>query len=571
MGAEKLNLRLRLGEILIEQGIINPNQLEKALAEQNKHGLDAKRIGRYLIELGYVNEEDVTKALGIQFDLPVMLLEGLRIKPEALNLLPESMARRFNIIPLFKIGEELTIAIADPTNFSLLDMDVVSSETGCKLVSVIATNSEISKTIERYYSKKMAPDISEQLDKAGFASISRSELDELNIAGAELSTIKTVDNVLLQAVEDGASDIHIEPGPVNLSVRFRIDGILQEHTTFQMRMHPGILSRIKILSALNIAERQKPQDGRIQLKIGGKEFDIRVSTLPAYHGEKVVLRLLNRESVKVSIEDLGFSERNYNTFLELIKEPYGIILVTGPTGSGKTTTLYAAINEINSVKKNIITVEDPIEYQLPIINQVQVNPKKDLTFANALRSILRQDPDVIMIGEIRDPETAAIAAESALTGHLVFSTLHTNDAPSSITRLIDMGIEPFLLSPSLLGILAQRLVRKICPKCKEEYSPSKAELNTVRLNTQIEGIKFYRGAGCDNCKHTGYKGRTGIHEILVVDEKIRELIVNRASVGIIREEAAKTGFKDMRFDGLKKVIAGITTVEELLRVTRDIK
>lgn len=571
MGAEKLNLRLRLGEILIEQGIINPAQLEKALTEQNKHGLDPKRIGRYLIELGYVNEEDVTKALGIQFDLPVMRLEGLRIKPEVLNLLPESMARRFNIIPLFKVAEELTIAIADPTNFSLLDMDVVSSETGCKIVSVIAANSEISKAIERYYSKKMAPDISEQLDKAGFASISRSELDELNIAGAELSTIKTVDNVLLQAVEDGASDIHIEPGPVNLSVRFRIDGILQEHTTFQMRMHPGILSRIKILSSLNIAERQKPQDGRIQLKIGGKEFDIRVSTLPAYHGEKVVLRLLNRESVKVSIEDLGFSERNHNTFLELIKEPYGIILVTGPTGSGKTTTLYAAINEINSVKKNIITIEDPIEYQLPIINQVQVNPKKDLTFANALRSILRQDPDVIMIGEIRDPETASIAAESALTGHLVFSTLHTNDAPSSITRLIDMGIEPFLLSPSLLGIIAQRLVRKICPKCKEEYLPSKAELNTVRLDSQIEGVKFSRGSGCDHCKHTGYKGRTGIHEILVADEKIRELIVNRASVGIIREEAAKTGFKDMRFDGLKKVIAGITTVEELLRVTRDIK
>lgn len=569
MGAEKLNLRL--GELLIEQGIINPDQLKKALAEQNKHGLDHKRIGHYLIELGYVNEEDITKALGIQFDLPVMRLEGLHIKPEVLNLLPESMARRFYIVPLFKIGEELTIAIADPTNFSLLDMDVVSSETGCKIVSVIATSSEISKAIERYYSKKTAPDISEQLDKAGFASISRSEFDELNIAGAELSTIKTVDNVLLQAVEDGASDIHIEPGPVNLSVRFRIDGILQEYTTFQMRMHPGILSRIKILSALNIAERQKPQDGRIQLKIGGKEFDIRVSTLPAYHGEKVVLRLLNRESVKVSIEDLGFSEKNHNTFLELIKEPYGIILVTGPTGSGKTTTLYAAINEINSVKKNIITVEDPIEYQLPIINQVQVNPKKDLTFANALRSILRQDPDVIMIGEIRDPETAAIAAESALTGHLVFSTLHTNDAPSSITRLIDMGIEPFLLSPSLLGILAQRLARKICLKCKEEYLPSKAELNTVGLNTQLEGIKFYRGVGCDNCRHTGYKGRTGIHEILVVDEKIRELIVNRASVRAIRETAASNGFKDMRFDGLKKVIAGITTVEELLRITRDIK
>lgn len=571
MISEKLNRRLKFGEILIEQGIINRDQLEKALAEQKKHGLDAKRIGSYLIEFGYISEDDVAKTLGIQFNLPVMRLEGLRIKQEVLDLIPETMARKFNIIPLFKIGQELTLAVADPTTFTLLDMDFVSAETGCKIVPVIATYAEISKMIERHYSKRSESGIPEKPGESGFASLSRMEIDELKMAGTDLSIVQNVDSVLIHAVEDGASDIHVEPGAVNLSVRFRIDGILQEHTTFHMKMHAGIISRIKILSSLNIAERQKPQDGRIQLKVGNKELDLRVSILPTYHGEKAVLRLLMRESVKVSIDDLGFSERNRNTFFELIKEPYGIILVTGPTGSGKTTTLYATINEINSVKRNIVTVEDPIEYQLPIINQVQVNPKRDLTFANALRSILRQDPDVIMIGEIRDPETAAIAAESALTGHLVLSTLHTNDAPSSITRLIDMGIEPFLLSPSLLGVVAQRLARKICPDCKEEYLPSNAELNAVGLSGKIEGVKFYRGIGCDACRHSGYKGRTGIHEILVTDEKIRDLIVNRASVRMIRDEAAKKGFKDMRFDGLKKVIAGIITVEELLRVTRDIR
>lgn len=562
-------LNLKLGEILIKKGILKRGQLENALKEQKSRAIDQKRIGSYLVDLGYVSEEDITEALGMQFNLPVMHLEGFRIKPEVIDIIPETMAKRFNIIPLFKIEKELTLAISDPTDIQLLD--IVSSRTQCKVIPVISPYSEISKAVEKHYSKKIETQLTETTKESELTEINRLEIEELKRSGVDLPIVKIVDRILIEAIEDAASDIHIEPRENNLTVRFRIDGILQEFTTYPVRMYPGIVSRTKILSSLDISERQKPQDGRIQIKIDDKEIDIRVSTLPTIYGEKVVMRLLDRSSVKVRVEDLGFSEKNLNIFQELVKEPYGIILVTGPTGSGKTTTLYAALNEINSVGKNIITIEDPVEYQLPIINQVQINLKKDLTFANALRSFLRQDPDVIMIGEIRDPETASIAAESALTGHLVFSTLHTNDAPSSITRLIDMGVEPFLLAPSLLGIIAQRLLRKICPHCKEEHVPSEAELNVMGVSSSLERLKFHRGAGCDKCKRTGYKGRTGIQEILVVDEKIRELITNKASVGIIREEAVKKGFKDMRFDGLKKVVSGVTSVEELLRVTKNIR
>ncbi|MCE5195450.1 MAG: Flp pilus assembly complex ATPase component TadA [Nitrospiraceae bacterium] len=562
-------LNLKLGDILIQQGIITKEQLKTALAEQKAHPSDQKRIGSYLIDLGYLTEEDITKALGIQFNLPVMTIEGMRIKSEVIDLVTENMAKKFNIMPLFKIEDELTVAISDPTDITLLD--IISSETGHKVVPVMAVYSEITKAINKNYSRKIESLIAEPQSETKITAITRSEIDALRLAGGEMPIVKIVDRILIEAVEEGASDIHIEPSATKVSVRFRVDGILHEYTQHPVRTQPGIVSRIKILSSLNIAERQKPQDGRIQIKMDKDEMDIRVSILPTFYGEKVVMRLLHRDAVRVKIDDLGFSEKNLAAFLDMIREPYGIILVTGPTGSGKTTTLYAALNEVNSITKNIITVEDPIEYQLPIINQVQVNPKKDLTFANALRTILRQDPDIIMIGEIRDPETAAIAAESALTGHLVFSTLHTNDAPSSITRLTDMGVEPFLLAPSLLGILAQRLVRKICPKCKQDYTPTEIELNAIGFDSHTENIKFYKGMGCDNCKHTGYKGRSGIHEILVVDEKIRELITNKASVNILREEATKKGFKDMRFDGIKKIIAGDTTVEEVLRATRDIK
>ncbi len=558
----------KLGEILLDQGKISRQQLDKALKEQSNSSLDQKKIGSCLIDLGYITEEDAIKALGLQFNLPVMHLKGLHIKPDVLDLVPELLAKKFNIIPLFRVDKELTLALSDPTDINLLD--IVSSETRCKVIPVLAPYSEISKTIEKHYSQKIETQISHSKEESETAGISRAEIEQLRKAGGELPIVKTVDRILVEAVENSVSDIHIEPRKKRLDIRFRIDGILQEFTTYPGKMHPGIVSRIKILSSLDISEKQKPQDGRIQIKIDNKEIDIRVSTLPTNYGEKVVMRLLNRESVRVRIEDLGFSENNLNYFYKLVKEPYGIILVTGPTGSGKTTTLYAALNEINSIEKNIITVEDPVEYQLPIINQVQVNIKKDLTFANALRSILRQDPDIIMIGEIRDPETAAIAAESALTGHLVFSTLHTNDAPSSIIRLMDMGVAPFLLAPSLLGIIAQRLARKICPHCKEKYIPSKEEMGSVELYTPINELVFYRGTGCDNCGNTGYKGRTGIHEILVVDEDIRGLITKNESVSMIRQKAVQKGFKDMRFDGLKKVISGMISIEELLRVTRNI-
>lgn len=558
----------KLGEILIEQGKISREQLEKALKEQTNSKLDQKKIGNCLIDLGYITEEDAVKALGLQFNLPVMHLKGLRIKPGVLDLIPENLAKKFNIIPLFKIEKELTLALSDPTDLHLLD--IVSSETRCTVIPVLAPYSEISKTIEKHYSQKIETQISVSKEESETAGISRSEIEQLRKAGGELPIVKTVDRILVEAVENSVSDIHIEPRGEKLNIRFRIDGILQEFTTYPGKMHPGIVSRIKILSCLDISEKQKPQDGRVQIKIDNKEIDIRVSTLPTSYGEKVVMRLLHRESVSVKIDVLGFSENNLNSFYKFIREPYGIILVTGPTGSGKTTTLYAALNEINSIEKNIITVEDPVEYQLPIINQVQVNIKKNLTFANILRSILRQDPDVIMIGEIRDPETAAIAAESALTGHLVFSTLHTNDAPSSIIRLMDMGVAPFLLAPSLLGIIAQRLARKICVHCKEKYIPSKEEMGSVGLYTPIKELVFYRGAGCDNCGNTGYKGRMGIHEILVVDEDIKELITKNESVSMIRQKAVQKGFKDMRFDGLKKVISGMISIEELLRVTKNI-
>lgn len=559
-------LSLRIGEILVEKGVINKSQLETALKEQKKPGHENKKIGNFLIELGYVTEIDIANALGTQFNLPVMRIGDLRIKTEVLEMIPEMLAKKFNIIPLFKVGDELTVAITDPTDIHLLD--IAASETKCRIIPVISPYSDISKAIYRHYSMKVETEAGDMPVSITPTSISRTEVEDLRIAGNDLPIIKIVDRMLIEAVEDNASDIHIEPRETRLSIRFRIDGILHDTTTLSLNMHHGIVSRLKILSALNISERLKPQDGRIKIKIDNKEIDIRVSTIPALYGEKAVLRLLNRANVKVNVEELNFSEKNLKTFMSLISEPYGIILVTGPTGSGKTTTLYTALNEINSVEKNIITVEDPIEYQLPVINQMQVNPKKDLTFANALRAILRQDPDVIMIGEIRDPETAAIAAESALTGHLVLSTLHTNDAPSAVTRLTDMGVEPFLLAPSLLGVIAQRLVRRICTRCKEEYTPSKAELLTVGLDIPIEDLRLYRGTGCDHCKHTGYSGRAGIHEILGIDENIRGMITQKASVSAIRAEAFKNGFRDMRFDGLKKVIAGVTTVEELLRVTK---
>jgi len=553
----------KLGKILIDQGLISEKDLAKAVEEQNRRGLVEKPLGTFLSETGYVTEQNVLKALGIQFNLAVMDLKGMRVDPAVLKLVPEETARRFKVLPLYLVEKELTVCIADPTH--IYTIDILANQTRCQIQPVLASERDILDALDYNYRNQAQPQ--SQVEEALLTSTDVKRLEE---AGKEISIIRTVDGILLRAIQEGASDIHIESGKDKLSVRFRVDGILKEYDSFSPRQQPAIISRIKIMSQLDISERYKPQDGRIKLQMAEREIDVRVSTLPTYFGEKVVLRLLDQQKVQLNLEELELSPPHLNLLKNLIVQPYGLILVTGPTGSGKSTTLYSALNTIKSEEKNIVTVEDPVEYQIPLINQVQVNLKKDLTFANALRSILRQDPNVIMIGEIRDPETGQIATEAALTGHLVFSTLHTNDAPSSLIRLTEMGIEPFLLAPSLLGIVAQRLARKICAECKEFYIPRKPELDRLGIPEPAAEMKFARGKGCPACKGSGYKGRIAIHEILMADETIRNLIAERAPLASIRAYAAQTGFINMRVDGIRKIVKGLTTLEEVLRVTREL-
>ena len=558
----------KLGHILVNEGAITEEELKVALLEQEKRGWGQKPLGGFLVELGYVSEREILRVLGIQFNLPVMELKGIAVEKNVRQLIPEAIARRFKVLPLFLLEKELTVAISDPTRFEV--MDALANETKCKILPVLALESEIEEALDLNYTENLERKIDHTINLQSYdvGQEGPSEIERLKRAGKEVPIVKIVDKILVHAVEEEASDIHVEPGPEKLTVRLRVDGILSEAFTFSMSLHPAITSRIKILSSLDIAERHRPQDGRIQITIHNKSLDMRVSTLPTCFGEKIVLRILDKKNSLLGLEQMGFSEEDLKIFKNLIVQPYGIILITGPTGSGKSTTLYAALNTVRSVESNIVTVEDPVEYQISMVNQVPVNLKKGVTFSNALRAILRQDPDVIMIGEIRDPETGNIATESALTGHLVFSTLHTNDAPGAVTRLIEMGIEPFLLAPSLLGVVAQRLVRKICSQCREAYQPRPVELERLGLAGLSTNIGFHRGKGCSACDHKGYKGRTGIYEILVVDETIRELIAEKASLGTIREYAAKKGFRDMRFDGIRKVVAGVTTVEEVFRVTR---
>jgi len=497
-----------------------------------------------------------------------MDLKGITVEKNILKMIPEALAHRFKMLPLFLLGNELTVAITDPTRFEVVD--VLANETKCKIIPVLALESEIENALIFNYTENLEKELDHSINLYNF-EVDRegpSEIERLKRAGKEVPIVKIVDKILLHAAEESASDIHVEPGLEKLIIRLRVDGILSEAFTFGISLHPAIVSRIKIISQLDISERHVPQDGRIQLNIQKKTLDVRVSTLPTCFGEKVVMRLLDKKNSLMGLEMMGFSKENFETFRILIKQPYGIILITGPTGSGKSTTLYAAINEIRSVEKNIVTVEDPVEYQIPTVNQVPVNPKRDITFASALRAILRQDPNIIMIGEIRDQETGIMATESALTGHLVLSTLHTNDSPGAVTRLLEMGIEPYILAPSLLGVVAQRLARKICGECRESYQPTQVEVETMGLNHIGKDVLFYKGKGCAFCNQRGYKGRVGIFEILVVDETIREFVVAKASANTIREYAWKKGFRDMRFDGVKKVVSGLTTFEEVLRVTR---
>ncbi|UCB57591.1 MAG: Flp pilus assembly complex ATPase component TadA [Candidatus Omnitrophota bacterium] len=533
--------RKSLGEILVEKGLITAEQLKQAQAQART---SARPLRQILVKQGLISEEDLTVFLSQQFNLPYIELTNYLIDPEVIDLVPEALARKYLLIPILKVAKSLTVAMVEPLD--VFALDELRMKTHLEIEPAVASETEIRKALDAHYrSRGTMEEVIESLDREslGIKAGEEPEAKELQTIAEEPPVIKLVNLMIIEAVRQGASDIHIEPEEEVLKTRFRVDGMLREHTPPPKYLQSAITSRIKIMANLDIAERRAPQDGRIQMKMEGRDIDIRVSCVPTIYGENVVLRLLDRSRVILDLKQLGFSSQALAKYKELIRRPHGIILVCGPTGSGKTTTLYASLNAINSEEKNIITIEDPIEYHLPGIRQMQVNPKVNLKFSSGLRSILRQDPNVIMVGEIRDSETAGIAVQAALTGHLVFSTLHTNDAPGAVARLLDMGVEPFLLSSTLIGVLAQRLVRTICSKCK--------------------------GKGCGDCLKTGFRGRIGIFELMLPNEEIKKFIGARAEVDEIRKTAVGAGMQLLRQDGEEKVKKGITTKEEVLRVTEE--
>jgi type IV pilus assembly protein PilB len=549
--------RKRLGDLLIEAGLINQEKLEKALDIQKKTG---ERLGKVLLNLGYISETSMIEVLELQLGVSHVVLAEMTIDQEVAAIIPVAIAERYQVIPIKKEGKKLTLAMADPTNFYAIDD--VRMVSGCEIVPVIATEREVMRSISRTYG------VSDLVEKAVNKLRPEDMGENTEVQTAEdAPIIAIVNSIFSQAVRERASYIHIEPQDKNLRVRFRVDGVLREMSVFTRDIYAAIISRIKIMASMDIAEKRVPQDGRIKINEAGRDIDIRVSTLPTIVGEKVVMRILDKKAVILDINRLGFSPNNLKIFKNLYIQSYGMILVTGPTGSGKSTTLYSTLAEVNTPEKNIITVEDPVEYRMAGINQVQVNHKAGLDFASALRSILRQDPNIVMLGEIRDGETADIAIRAALTGHLVLSTLHTNDAPGAITRLIDMGVEPFLVASAVLGTLAQRLVRVICPECKESYVPAPDSIERSFIGVGSEQrVVLYRGRGCSNCNHSGYRGRMSINEVMPVNTEVRELTNRRASTDEIRAAAVKIGMTSMQSDGINKALQGFTTIQEVMRV-----
>jgi type IV pilus assembly protein PilB len=560
--------RVSLGESLVEEGIITKDQLKTAQAEEKATG---QRLRKTIVKMGMLTEQGMVDFISSSLSVPKVELTNYLIDPKIAELIPEDLARKYELIPVFKIGKRLTCAMVDPWN--VFALDEVRMKTGLTIEPAVAEEGEIKRALGEYYGTKgsiedVISSINNEETAALKATQETQDARELENVAEEPVVVKLVNLILLKAIQEGASDIHIEPEEDRLKTRIRVDGILHQITSPPKHLQSAVISRLKIMSDLNIAERRIPQDGRFNVKMEGKDVDVRVSCVPTIYGENVVLRLLDISSALLGLEDIGFSARTFKEFEKIILRPYGIILVTGPTGSGKTTTLYASLDKINTVDKKIITIEDPVEYRLAGIRQIQVNNKVNLTFANGLRSMLRQDPDIMMVGEIRDFETAEIAIQAALTGHLVFSTLHTNDAPSAVTRLVDMGTEPFLVSASVVAILAQRLLRKICPDCKEKYTPPSDVLKDLKLSGG-SGITFYRGKGCPKCIQTGYKGRLGIYELLTVDDKMRSLITSKVPLEEIRKQARSSNMATLMDDGIEKIKKGVTTVEEVLRVTRE--
>jgi type IV pilus assembly protein PilB len=553
----------KLGEILVDKGLITRAQLEQAMLEQ---GRTNQLLGRILIDLGLVKEQDLMAALAAQVGLKFVDLGSTPVDPVAAALIPENVARRYHALPIGYEDSKLVVVTADPAN--LFALDDIRTITGMDVQAAVATAGDIEQAIRKYAhfdqsAEQMATEAAMALDVS-------DELEtELSSAAVEDGPIVKMVNLLItQAIRDRASDIHIEPTDRDVRIRYRVDGVLHEVMRSPRNIQAGLISRLKIMADINIAERRIPQDGRVSLTASGKNVDLRLATLPTVFGEKVVIRILDKSSVLMKLEDLGFLESAFRHFQAAYTKPYGAILVTGPTGSGKSTTLYAALNIINKVDRNIITVEDPVEYRLPGINQIQVNPKAGLTFASALRSILRADPDVILIGEIRDHETALIAIEAALTGHLVLSTLHTNDAPSSVARLVEMGVETYLVANAIDCVVAQRLARKICSRCRQAYRPEKTDLQEAGFpDDMFDDIgELFRPVGCSICAKTGYRGRIGLYEVMPITEEIERMTVERASSDEVRRSARRDGMVTLREDGLEKVRLGVTSIEEVLRV-----
>jgi len=557
----------RLGQLLLREGKVSPEELEKVLSlQETTH----ERLGKLLVNLGYISEEELYRLLAQQLGLSYLPLEEFPDSPPLSLKISYKFMQQYKVFPLRLSDHILAVAMANPLDLATIDALKLAS--GCRIMAFISKESDILEAIERHFGsgssamERIIEDIPE--DELYLVSEENEDIDHLRDMAQEAPVIRLVNLIISRAIENNASDIHIESFEDKLVVRYRIDGILYDAESPPKRLQAAIISRIKIMAEMNIAERRLPQDGRIRLRVMGRKVDMRVSTIPTIYGESVVMRILDRSSIRLTLDQLGFPKRTQEQFEALIRKPHGIILVTGPTGSGKTTTLYAALDKINSPDKKIITVEDPIEYQLSGVNQIQVKPKIGLTFASGLRSIVRQDPDIMMVGEIRDLETAEIAIQSALTGHLVFSTLHTNDAPGAITRLLDMGVENYLVSSCLEGVLAQRLVRKICTHCKEEVELDEHTLRLMSLEDTAE-VKTFRGRGCKECNFSGYRGRIGIFELLVVNDDIRRMILAKTSANVIRQKAIEQGMKTLRQDGWDKVLEGITTVEEVLRVTQE--
>ena len=550
----------QLGDILLEGGHVTREQLDHAVVEQRRLG---RSLGRVLVDLGVLTESQLVAALATQIGMRFVDLSDHPVDGSAVMRVPDTVCRRHTALPIGFEDGKLVVAMADPAN--VFAVDDIRSVSGLEVKAVVSTKADVVAAINKYH--RGDAELDDLTSAMGFQE-EQDDLSSVKEITEDAPIVKFVNLLITQAIQDRASDIHIEPAEKDLRVRFRIDGVLHEVMRSPKTITAGVTSRLKIMADINIAERRIPQDGRLSVNTNGKKIDLRVATLPTVWGEKIVMRILDNSTAMLKLSDLGFLDENYGVYSKSFVKPYGMILVTGPTGSGKSTTLYATLNIVSKPEINVITVEDPVEYRLPGINQVQTNNKAGLTFAAALRSILRSDPDVVLLGEIRDHETAQIAIEASLTGHLVLSTLHTNDAPSAITRLTEMGVEPFLVGSALDCVLAQRLARKLCPKCKEAYYPTPQQLLEVGFPWQDgeEVPELFRPKGCSACSKTGYKGRLALHEVMAVSEEIERLTVERASSMVISKVAVEQGMITLRRDGLTKVKRGHTSIEEIFRV-----